>query len=77
MQILDAKPPFGLIDKMKLPNYLYVNIYYFERQLKMSSGMTDTIENGKKLTEFLNKIGNRIEQRTFCFAEAFPEPTTN
>ena len=66
------KPTFGSIVKTKRPCYQHINIYYFEQRVRMPSGMTDTIENREKLTRFLNKVGERIEQHTFCFAEAFP-----
>lgn len=72
LETLDVKPSFGSIVKMKRSTFLYVDIYYHERRVRMSSGLDDTRENREKLTRFLNKVGEKIEQRTFCFAEAFP-----
>ncbi|RNC67303.1 MAG: DUF3596 domain-containing protein [Desulfuromonadales bacterium] len=72
LETLDVKPSFGSIVKMKRSTSLYVDIYYHERRVRMSSGLDDTRENREKLTRFLNKVGEKIEQRTFCFAEAFP-----
>ncbi|MBT1074409.1 Arm DNA-binding domain-containing protein [Geobacter grbiciae] len=72
LETLDVKPLFGSIVKMKRSTFLYVDIYYHERRVRMSSGLDDTRENREKLTKFLNKVGEKIEQRTFCFAEAFP-----
>lgn len=72
LETLDVKPSFGSIVRMKRSTFLYVDIYYHERRVRMSSGMTDTLENREKLTKFLNRVGEKIEQRTFCFAAAFP-----
>lgn len=72
LETLDVKPSFGSIVKMKRSTFLYVDIYYHERRVRMSSGLDDTRENREKLTRFLNKVGEKIEQRTFCFSEAFP-----
>lgn len=72
LETLDVRPNFGSIVRMKRSTFLYVDIYYHERRVRMSSGMTDTVVNREKLTRFLNRVGEKIEQRTFCFAEAFP-----
>lgn len=72
LETLDVKPLFGSIVKMKRSTFLYVDIYYHERRVRMSSGLLDTVENREKLTKFLNKVGEKIAQRTFCFSEAFP-----
>lgn len=67
----DLKPRFGSIVKMKT-QYLFLDIYYHDRRVRISSGLTDTTENRQQLCRFLNHAGERIEQRTFSFAEAFP-----
>src|SRR6266702_144985 len=73
LEALDVKPSFGSIVRMKRSTSLYIDLYYQERRIRMSSGLPDTIENREKLTKFLNKVGEKIERRTFCFAESFPD----
>lgn len=73
LQSVEMKPSFGSIVKMKRSTFLYIDIYYQERRVRMSSGFTDTVENREKLTQFLNKVGEKIKLRTFCFAETFPD----
>lgn len=68
----DLKPRFGSIVRMKRSPYLFLDIYYHDRRVRLSSGLEDTLENRQKLCKFLNRISEQIEQRTFCFAEAFP-----
>lgn len=68
----DLKPRFGSILRMKRSPYLFLDIYYHDRRVRLSSGHEDTLENRQKLCRFLNKIGERIEERTFNFTEAFP-----
>jgi integrase len=70
---LGIKPTFGSIVKMKRSNALYIDMYYQDRRIRMSSGYMDTSENREKLTTLLNRIGQKIANRTFCFAETFPD----
>lgn len=73
LQSVEMKPAFGSIVKMKRSCFLYVDIYYHDRRVRLSSGLTDTPEHREKLTQFLNKVGEKIKLRTFCFAETFPD----
>lgn len=73
MQSVEMKPNFGSIVRMKRSTFLYIDIYYQERRIRMSSGFTDTVENREKLTQFLNRVGEKIKLRTFRFAETFPD----
>lgn len=72
LETLTEKPSFGSIVRMKRSKALYIDMYYQERRIRMSTGLADTVENREKLTKFLNKVGEKVQHRTFCFAEAFP-----
>ena len=71
VELLDDRPKFGSIVKMKT-QYLFLDIYYHGRRVRLSSGLTDTPENRQQLCRLLNRIGELIEQRAFNFAETFP-----
>ncbi|MCM0082972.1 tyrosine-type recombinase/integrase [Geomonas sp. Red32] len=73
LQAVDAKPTYGSIVKMKRSEFLYIDMYYHERRIQMSSGLADTAGNRDQLTTFLNKTGEKIANRTFCFATTFPD----
>ncbi len=62
----------GVIKRKAGSNKLYVDFYYFNRRVSKSTGLDDTTENRAKVQLFLDKIMQKIEERTFRFADAFP-----
>lgn len=65
----------GVIKRKAGSSKLYVDFYYFNRRVSKSTGLDDTIENRAKVQLFLDKIMQKIEERTFRFADAFPGAT--
>jgi integrase len=49
-----------------------VDFCYFGNRITKSTGLDDTPHNRDKVRSFLDKSMQKIESRTFKFAEAFP-----
>jgi integrase len=73
LQAVETKPTYGSIVRMKRSEFLYIDMYYHDRRIRMSSRLIDSDESRDKLVKFLNRIGEKIENRTFKFAETFPD----
>ncbi|MDD2366082.1 MAG: tyrosine-type recombinase/integrase [Desulfuromonadaceae bacterium] len=62
----------GTIKRRKISEKLYVDFYYFGIRITKSTGLDDTPQNRAKVRSFLDKSMQKIEARTFRFADAFP-----
>jgi len=65
----------GSIKRRTGSEKLYVDFYYFGNRVTKSTGLDDTPQNRDKVRLFLDKIMNKIEERTFKFVDAFPGAT--
>lgn len=65
----------GNIKKRSGSEKLYVDFYYFGYRITKSTGLDDTPQNRDKVRLFLDKIMNKIEERTFRFTDVFPGAT--
>lgn len=68
----EPQPRGGAIKRRKISEKLYVDFYYFGVRITKSTGLDDTPQNREKVRLFLDKAMQKIETRTFRFAEAFP-----
>ena len=71
----ETLPRGGAIKRRKISEKLYVDFYYFGVRITKSTGLDDTPQNREKVRSFLDKSMQKIENRTFKFAEAFPGAT--
>ena len=71
----ETLPRGGSIKRRKISEKLYVDFYYFGVRITKSTGLDDTPQNRDKVRLFLDKTMQKIESRTFRFAEAFPGAT--
>ena len=71
----ETLPRGGTIKRRKISEKLYVDFYYFGNRITKSTGLDDTPQNRDKVRLFLDKSMQKIESRTFRFAEAFPGAT--
>lgn len=71
----EPQPRGGAIKRRKISEKLYVDFYYFGVRITKSTGLDDTPQNRDKVRLFLDKAMQKIESRTFRFAEAFPGAT--
>lgn len=71
----ETLPRGGTIKRRKISEKLYVDFYYFGNRITKSTGLDDTPQNRDKVRLFLDKSMQKIEARTFRFAEAFPGAT--
>jgi integrase len=71
----ETLPRGGAIKRRKISEKLYVDFYYFGNRITKSTGLDDTPQNREKVRLFLDKIMQKIEERTFKFADAFPGAT--
>ncbi len=65
----------GTIKRRKISEKLYVDFYYFGNRITKSTGLDDTPQNRVKVRSFLDNSMQKIEARTFRFADAFPGAT--
>lgn len=65
------KPKFGSLYVMKGSKYIYISLNYYKQRLRFPSDLEDTSPNWEKLCEFLEQVGEKIKNRTFCFAKSF------
>jgi integrase len=68
----ETLPRGGAIKRRKISEKLYVDFYYYGVRVTKSTGLDDTPQNRDKVRLFLDKSMQKIESRTFRFAEAFP-----
>jgi len=68
----ETLPRGGAIKRRKISEKLYVDFYYFGNRITKSTGLDDTPQNREKVRLFLDKSMQKIENRTFRFADAFP-----
>jgi integrase len=71
----ETLPRGGSIKRRKISEKLYVDFYYFGTRITKSTGLDDTPHNRDKVRLFLDKSMQKIESRTFRFADAFPGAT--
>lgn len=64
-------PDFGSVYTTKGSQYLYLSFYYFSQRLRFPTDRMATPKNRHELRKFMNKVGERIRNRTFCFAKTF------
>jgi integrase len=62
---------FGSIYTTSGSKYLYISFYYFKKRLRFPIDRIDTPINREELRVFLNNVGKKIEDGTFCFAKTF------
>jgi integrase len=65
------KPGFGSLYTMESSKYIYISMYYFKQRLRFPTDKEDTPRNWDELSDFLEKVGQKIKNRTFVFAKAF------
>jgi integrase len=68
----ETLPRGGAIKRRRTSEKLYVDFYYFGIRITKSTGLDDTPQNRDKVRSFIDKSMQKIESRTFKFAEAFP-----
>lgn len=56
---------------MKGSKYIYISMNYYKQRLRFPTDRVDTPENWEELREFMEKVGEKIKRRTFCFAKTF------
>lgn len=56
---------------MKGSKYIYISMNYFKQRLRFPTDLEDTPRNWEKLCEFMDNVGQKIKNRTFCFAKSF------
>jgi integrase len=65
------KPGFGSLYTMESSKYIYISMYYFKQRLRFPTDKEDTPKNWDEMSDFLEKVGQKIKNRTFVFAKAF------
>ncbi len=65
------KPSFGSLYVMKGSKYIYIGINYFKQRLRFPTDRVDSAKNWDELCDFLDQVGQKIKNRTFCFAKSF------
>lgn len=65
----------GSVKRRSDSKKLYVDFYYLGNRIIKSTGLNDTPQNQDKVRLFLDKSMQKIEERTFRFADAFPGAT--
>lgn len=66
-----VKPAFGSLYTMKGSKFIYISMNYYKQRLRFPTDREDTAKNWDELREFMGKVGEKIKQRTFCFAKTF------
>uniref|UniRef100_A0A831UEV1 DUF3596 domain-containing protein n=1 Tax=Geobacter metallireducens TaxID=28232 RepID=A0A831UEV1_GEOME len=66
-----VKPSFGGLYTVKGSKYIYISMNYYKERLRFPTDREDTPENWEELRDFMDKVGERIKRRTFCFAKTF------
>jgi integrase len=72
---LDAHKEYGSILRKNGSKKLYVLCHYQGRRIEKSTGLDDTPANRRKVRDWLDRQGRKIEEGTFVFAEAFSGAT--
>ncbi|HIJ88191.1 MAG TPA: tyrosine-type recombinase/integrase [Desulfuromonadales bacterium] len=62
----------GTIKRRKISEKLYVDFYYHGIRITKSTGLDDNPQNRAQVRSLIDKYMQKIEERTFRFAEAFP-----
>lgn len=65
------KPSFGSLYTMPESNRIYISMYYFKQRLRFPTDREDTPRNWDELCDFMATVGQKISNRTFCFAKTF------
>lgn len=65
------KPGFGSLYTMNGSKYIYISMNYFKQRLRFPTDKEDTLIQWEELCDFLEKVGQKIKNRTFIFAKAF------
>jgi len=66
-----SKPGFGSLYTMNGSKYIYISMNYFKQRLRFPTDREDTPKNWDEMSDFLEKVGRKIKNRTFVFAKAF------
>src|SRR3972149_4571729 len=62
----------GSVTRKKGSKKLYVSFYYNGVRIVKSTGLNDTPANARKMREWLERQLDKIADKSFVFAEAFP-----
>lgn len=65
------KPAFGSLYTMKGSKYIYISMNYFKQRLRFPTDREDAPQNWEDLCDFMDQVGQKIKNRTFCFAKSF------
>lgn len=65
------KPEFGSLYITGGSKYIYISMNYHKQRLRFPTDLEDTAKNWDELCKFMAQVGQKIKNRTFCFAKAF------
>lgn len=65
------KPSFGSLYTMAGSKFVYISMYYYKQRLRFPTDREDTVKNWDELCQFLDNVGQKIKNHTFCFAKTF------
>lgn len=65
------KPSFGSLYTMAGSKYIYISMNYYKQRLRFPTDREDTAKNWDELCQFMEAVGQKIKNRTFCFAKTF------
>lgn len=66
-----TKPSFGSLYTMKGSKYIYISMNYFKQRMRFPSDKEDNPKNWDEMSGFMEKVGQKIKNRTFTFAKTF------
>jgi integrase len=66
-----SKPKFGGLYLTKGSRFIYISMNYYKQRLRFPTDREHTPENWEFLCNFMNEVGEKIKNRTFCFAKTF------
>lgn len=65
------KPSFGSLYTMNGSKYIYISMNYYKQRLRFPTDREDNPKNWDELCDFMEKVGQKIKNRTFVFAKTF------
>ena len=65
------KPKFGSLYLTEGSKYIYISMNYYKQRLRFPTDREDSPKNWDELCDFMDKVGQKIRNNTFCFAKAF------
>jgi integrase len=65
------KPPFGGLYRTRGSRFIYISMNYYKQRLRFPTDREDTEENWEVLGKLMEKVGEKIQKRTFRFAQTF------